>query len=67
NYRGGPVGIEAIATTLNEEVDTVQDMVEPYLLKIGFVQRTRKGRMIADKAYKHLEVKLPAHRQGELF
>lgn len=67
NYRGGPVGIEAIATTLNEEVDTVQDMVEPYLLKIGFVQRTRKGRMIADKAYKHLKVKLPAHRQGELF
>ncbi|MFZ5979133.1 MAG: Holliday junction branch migration DNA helicase RuvB, partial [Candidatus Zixiibacteriota bacterium] len=44
-YKGGPVGIEALGATLNEEVDTLIDMVEPYLLKIGFVQRTKRGRI----------------------
>jgi len=53
-YQGGPVGLETIATTLNEESDTLVDMVEPYLLKIGYVQRTRQGRMVTDIAYKHL-------------
>ncbi len=53
-YNGGPVGIETIATTLNEESDVLADMVEPYLLKIGFVQRTRQGRIAAKIAYKHL-------------
>ncbi|MEZ5359513.1 MAG: Holliday junction branch migration DNA helicase RuvB [Candidatus Zixiibacteriota bacterium] len=56
-YKGGPVGIETIATTLNEESDTLVDMVEPYLLKIGLVQRTRQGRIATDAAYKHLGVK----------
>jgi Holliday junction DNA helicase RuvB len=67
NYAGGPVGIEAISTTLNEEADTLQDMVEPYLLKIGFLQRTRKGRMVSDGGYRHLKVELPTDRQPELF
>lgn len=53
-YNGGPVGLETIATTLNEESDTLVDVIEPYLLKIGFVQRTRQGRMVTDIAYKHL-------------
>ncbi len=56
-YAGGPVGLETIATTLNEESDTLVDMVEPYLLKIGFVQRTRQGRMVSDEAYAHLGIK----------
>lgn len=55
-YRGGPVGVEAIATTLNEESDTLADVVEPYLLKIGLVQRTRQGRMATQAAYKHLGI-----------
>jgi len=64
-YGGGPAGIEAIAATLNEEIDTLVDMVEPYLLKIGFVGRTRQGRIAAPDAYKHLDLKPPAGRKGK--
>jgi Holliday junction DNA helicase RuvB len=53
-YDGGPVGIEALAATLNEEVDTLVDVVEPYLLKIGFLARTPAGRRITRRAYEHL-------------
>ncbi len=62
-YQGGPVGIEALAATLNEEVDTLVDMVEPYLLKIGFVQRTRRGRVASARAMKHLGLK--PHSKGQ--
>lgn len=57
-YKGGPVGIEALGATLNEEVDTLVDMVEPYLLKIGFLQRTRQGRMASMEAARHLGLTL---------
>ena len=57
-YGGGPVGIEALGATLNEEVDTLVDMVEPYLLKIGFVQRTRRGRVVSAEAATHLGMPL---------
>lgn len=53
-YHGGPVGIEAIAATLQEETDTLVDVVEPYLLKIGFIVRTSSGRKAAEAAYRHL-------------
>ncbi len=53
-YGGGPVGIEALAATLNEEPDTIVDVVEPYLLKTGFLRRTSRGREITDKARKLL-------------
>jgi Holliday junction DNA helicase RuvB len=56
-YGGGPVGLETIATTLNEESDTLVDMVEPYLLKIGLIQRTRQGRIATEAAYRHLGIK----------
>lgn len=55
-YDGGPVGIEAIAATLNEETITLEDMVEPYLLKIGFVARTRNGRKTTVRAHAHLKL-----------
>jgi len=58
-YKGGPVGIEALGATLNEETDTLIDMVEPYLLKIGFVQRTKRGRVASPEAAKHLGMNLP--------
>lgn len=58
-YRGGPVGIEALAATLNEEVDTLVDMVEPYLLKEGLVGRTRQGRVALERAYDVLGLKAP--------
>ena len=48
NYSGGPVGIETLAATLNEEVDTLVDVIEPYLLKIGFLKRTPRGRELTD-------------------
>lgn len=53
-YSGGPVGIEAIAATLQEETDTLVDVVEPYLLKIGMLTRTSAGRRAAESAYEHL-------------
>ena len=55
-YKGGPVGIEAIAATLQEESDTLVDIVEPYLLKIGFITRTSSGRKASEAAYRHLGV-----------
>jgi Holliday junction DNA helicase RuvB len=66
-YKGGPVGIEAISATLNEETDTLEDMVEPFLLKIGFLQRTRKGRVVGEKAYQHLGIESQAGPQETLF
>lgn len=55
-YGGGPVGIEAIAATLQEESDTLVDVVEPYLLKIGFITRTSSGRKASKDAYRHLGI-----------
>lgn len=67
-YKGGPVGIEALAATLNEEIDTLVDMVEPYLLKIGFVQRTKRGRVVSPEACRHLGLKPPdSSSQTNLF
>ena len=59
-YDGGPVGIEALAATLNQEVDTLTDVVEPFLLKIGFVTRTRAGRCATSRAYEHLGLSAPS-------
>jgi Holliday junction DNA helicase RuvB len=53
-YEGGPVGIDAIAATLQEETDTLVDVVEPYLLKIGMIIRTSSGRKASESAYRHL-------------
>ena len=53
-YDGGPVGIESLAATLNEEIDTLADTVEPYLLKTGFLKRTPRGRQIMELAFRHL-------------
>ncbi|MCK5225496.1 MAG: Holliday junction branch migration DNA helicase RuvB [Planctomycetes bacterium] len=56
-YEGGPAGIDAIAATLGEERDTLEDVVEPYLLQIGFLRRTNRGREITQAACKHLGLK----------
>ncbi|MCL4476777.1 MAG: Holliday junction branch migration DNA helicase RuvB [Nitrospirae bacterium] len=56
NYKGGPVGLEAIASTLQVESDVLLDVVEPYLLKSGFVIRTSQGRKASEKAYAHLNI-----------
>ncbi|HYE78359.1 MAG TPA: Holliday junction branch migration DNA helicase RuvB [bacterium] len=57
HYDGGPVGIQALAATLNEELDTLTELVEPFLLKEGFLARTSQGRMATRKAFKHLGLK----------
>lgn len=64
-YHGGPVGIEALAASLNEEPDTIIDIVEPFLLKIGFLKRTPRGREVTERAYQHLGRK--REKQKELF
>lgn len=53
-YAGRPVGIEAISATIGEEVDTIEDVYEPYLIQIGFIARTLRGRQVLPPAYKHL-------------
>ena len=55
-YCGKPVGIEALAATIGEEVDTIEDVYEPYLIQIGFIARTLRGRMVLPPAYKHLGI-----------
>ncbi len=54
NYGGGPVGVESLASSISEEVTTIEDVYEPYLLKMGFIKRTPRGRQATEKAYKHL-------------
>ena len=53
-FNGGPVGAQTVATSIGEEVTTIEDVVEPYLLQEGFVKRTPRGRIATEKAYKHL-------------
>ena len=53
-YNGGPVGLETLAAALNEETVTIEDVYEPYLMQIGFLSRTARGRCVTDLAYKHL-------------
>ncbi len=54
HYKGGPVGVESLAATLNEEVDTIMDVVEPYLLKVGLLRRTSRGRELTESAVRHI-------------
>ncbi len=55
-YNGGPVGIEALAATTGEEIETIEDVYEPYLMQIGFLSRTPRGRIALPDAYSHLEI-----------
>jgi Holliday junction DNA helicase RuvB len=65
-YKGGPVGLEAIAATLQEETDTLVDMVEPFLLKAGLLARTSTGRKATEMAYRHLKRTPPVKNPGQL-
>ncbi|MCX8021422.1 MAG: Holliday junction branch migration DNA helicase RuvB [Syntrophorhabdaceae bacterium] len=67
NYNGGPVGIEALSATLQIESDVLLEVVEPYLLKTGFVIRTSQGRKATEKAYKHLGISLKGKPEKTLF
>jgi Holliday junction DNA helicase RuvB len=53
-YKGGPVGIETLAAALSEQRDTLEEVIEPYLIQQGFIQRTPRGRVLTENAYQHL-------------
>ena len=55
-YAGGPVGIETLATTIGEEVETIEEVYEPFLIQLGFISRTLRGRIALEPAYKHLKI-----------
>ncbi len=62
-FNGGPVGIDALASSIGEEVTTIEDVYEPYLLQNGFLKRTSRGRVVTEKAYKHLKL----NQQTDIF
>jgi Holliday junction DNA helicase RuvB len=64
-FQGGPVGINSIAAASSEEIKTIEDVYEPYLLQLGFLNRTSKGRIATQKAYEHLHIPFP-HKQESL-
>lgn len=64
-FAGGPVGLETLAATIGEEAETLEDVVEPYLLQMGFLQRTPRGRMVTSLAYRHFGLPLPQGKQEE--
>ena len=62
-FNGGPVGVNAIAAATAEEIETIEDLYEPYLLQIGFLDRTKQGRVVTENAYYHLEMNFPENKQ----
>ena len=58
NYSGGPVGIETLSSTIGEEVETIEDVYEPYLMQKGFIGRTPRGRVVLPKGYEHLGINI---------
>lgn len=63
NYNGGPVGLETLAATIGEEAVTLEDVYEPYLMQIGFLNRTPRGRCVTFRAYDHLKLEMPDGQQ----
>jgi len=66
-YKGGPAGVEALSASLGEEQDTLIDIIEPYLLKIGFVKRSPRGRIATELAYRHMNIPYDKEVQQKLF
>ncbi len=66
-FHGGPVGVETIAAALSEPRDAIEDIVEPYLMQIGFIQRTPKGRKLMAEAFHHLGLPVPEQAEAGLF
>ena len=64
-YGGGPVGLDTLAATVGEEAVTIEDVYEPYLMQLGFLTRTPRGRCVTRKAYEHLGLSVPASLADE--
>lgn len=66
-FGGGPVGLETLSATINEDINTVEDVIEPFLLQLGFISRTPRGRVCTAQAYKHLKRNVPKSAQISVF
>lgn len=66
-FNGGPVGLDTIAAAISEDKDTIEDVIEPYLLQLGFIDRTKKGRVATLAAYSHLDISYPNNSISTLF
>jgi holliday junction DNA helicase RuvB len=64
-FNGGPVGLETIAASISEEADTIMDVYEPYLLQLGFLERTPRGRVATENAYRHLNIPVKQSKQNQ--
>jgi Holliday junction DNA helicase RuvB len=64
-FSGGPVGIETMAAALSEPRDAIEDIIEPYLLQQGFLQRTPRGRLLTDAAFRHLGMAVPSRQPAQ--
>ena len=62
-FHGGPVGLEALANSISEETTTLEDVYEPYLIQIGFINRTSRGRQATEKAYQHLGIRMSGQQE----
>ena len=67
-FSGGPVGLKTLAAALSEMVETIEDVYEPYLIQLGFITRTARGRIVTRGGYEHMGIPFPQNetRQGEL-
>lgn len=66
-FKGGPVGVSTIATAVSEDIGTIEEVYEPFLIKEGFIQRTPRGREATDLAYSHLGLKRINYGESSLF
>ncbi len=66
NFNGGPCGLDTIAAVINEDANTIEDVYEPYLLQLGFIARTPRGRVLLKKGYEHLGLKIPQNKIEQL-
>ncbi len=64
-HQGGPVGIETIASTISEDIGTIEEVIEPYLMQIGFLKKTARGRIATEVSYKHLKIDLPKQNKQQ--
>ena len=66
NYGGGPVGVETLAAALSEQRDVIEDVIEPYLMQLGLLMRTPRGRLLSEGGYRHLGKTVPKGQKQQL-
>ncbi len=66
-FGGGPVGVNTLAASVGEEIDTIEEVYEPFLMQVGFLQRTPRGRVVTANAYRHLGLEGPGEEGERLF